>query len=120
MLNIQVSRGSNSSFESLEVNKKVSKGLPQISVQHEGTGCALNHSSHMSTMPANESHDLLGEPAEASTSQRSVDVPNAPGHTVRRPAVRVRSRVSIAISFYFIKLTFSKSCLGLFGMTLIF
>ncbi|XP_031118973.1 rho GTPase-activating protein REN1-like isoform X2 [Ipomoea triloba] len=88
----KVSRGSNSSFESLEVNKKVSKGLPQISVQHEGTGCALNHSSHMSTMPANESHDLLGEPAEASTSQRSVDVSNAPGHTVRRPAVRVRSR----------------------------
>ncbi|XP_019153212.1 PREDICTED: rho GTPase-activating protein REN1-like isoform X3 [Ipomoea nil] len=88
----KVSRGSNSSFESLEVNKNVSKGLPQISVQHEGTDCALNHSSHMSTMPANESRDLLGEPAEASTSQRSVDVSNAPGHTVRRPAVRVRAR----------------------------
>lgn len=97
MLNIKVSRGSTSSLESLEVNKKVPKGLPQNSVQHEGTDGALNHSSRMSTMPANESRDLLGEPSETSTSQRSVDVPNAPGHTVRRPAVRVRARVSITV-----------------------
>ncbi|CAH9105170.1 unnamed protein product [Cuscuta epithymum] len=82
-------RGCNSSLESPEVSQKEPRSLPQNSIKNEGIiDGAINRSSHLCARSGNESHDLVGETAEASVSKKPTEVSSCPGNTVRRPAVR--------------------------------